>query len=329
MFLNYIEVCSGCGGLSTGLERAGFQPILLLDNDKNCVKTLKTNKPNVNVQLGDMRKLSLVPYKNNLSLLAGGIPCQSFSQAGKREGLEDDRGKLMIDFSRLITESLPDCFLIENVQGLVTHEKGKTLDNLKNILSCNGKYCIYHKVLNANDFGVAQKRKRVFIVGFLAEKYIRPFNFPQELDYKPTLKDVLNNCPESVGMSYSENKRKIMELVPPGGCWIDLPEEIKLQYLGSSINSGGGKRGVARRLSMDEPSLTLTTSPSQKQTERCHPNETRPLTVREYARIQSFDDTYQFEGSILSQYKQIGNAVPPLLAYHVGKAIYNYLSSVN
>lgn len=329
MILNYIEVCAGCGGLSTGLENAGFYPLLLLDNDKSCVKTLKTNKPNTNVQLGDMRKLSLLDYKDSLTLLAGGVPCQSFSQAGKREGLDDDRGKLMIDFLRLINETLPDCFLIENVQGLITHEGGKTFESLKAMLENNGKYRVYHKLLNANDFGVAQKRKRVFIIGFLTEKYSKTFEFPCELKYKPVLKDVLNNCPSSVGITYPKHKKKIMDLVPPGGCWVDLPETIKIEYMGKSINSGGGKRGIARRLSMDEPCLTLTTSPCQKQTERCHPSETRPLTVREYARIQSFDDTYHFEGSTLNQYKQIGNAVPPLLAYHVGLAIYNYLTNMD
>ena len=110
-------------------------------------------------------------------------------------------------------------------------------------------------------------------------------------------------------------------MVPPGGCWVDLPEEIQKAYMGKAFNSGGGRRGMARRLSMEEQCLTLTTSPAQKQTERCHPMETRPLTVREYARIQTFPDDYEFCGSMSKKYKQIGNAVPVTLAYHLAQSV--------
>ena len=108
---------------------------------------------------------------------------------------------------------------------------------------------------------------------------------------------------------------------------MDLPEEVKKSYVGEKgLASGGGKRGIARRLSMNEQCLTLTTSPCQKQTERCHPLETRPLTVREYARIQTFPDSYVFSGSVGNQYKQIGNAVPVNLAYAMAKQIKEFIS---
>ena len=116
--------------------------------------------------------------------------------------------------------------------------------------------------------------------------------------------------PDSPYQAYSENKRRVMELVPPGGCWVDLPDDVAREYMGRSYFSGGGRRGMARRIAWDEPCLTLTTSPSQKQTERCHPDETRPFAVREYARIQSFPDDWEFVGKISEQYKQIGNAAP-------------------
>ena len=132
------------------------------------------------------------------------------------------------------------------------------------------------------------------------------------------LREALKDVPKSPYQLYSENKKKIMDLVPAGGCWVDLPKEIAKRYMGKSYYSGGGKRGMARRISWDEPCLTLTTSPSQKQTERCHPDETRPFTVREYARIQSFPDDWEFEGSLSEQYKQIGNAVPVELARRLG-----------
>lgn len=113
----------------------------------------------------------------------------------------------------------------------------------------------------------------------------------------------------------------MLDLVPEGGCWVDLPEDIKVKYMGNALKSGGGMRGFARRLKMDDQCLTLLTSPSQKQTDRCHPHETRPLTVREYARIQTFPDTYQFHGTTSQKYRQIGNAVPVKFAYHLAKSI--------
>ena len=133
-----------------------------------------------------------------------------------------------------------------------------------------------------------------------------------------TLRQVLKDCPASPGEEYSEKKRKVLELVPAGGCWVDLPEDVAKNYMGKSYYSGGGRRGMARRISWDEPCLTLTCSPSQKQTERCHPEETRPFTVREYARIQSFPDDWKFCGGIGDQYKQIGNAVPVEMARRIG-----------
>lgn len=112
-----------------------------------------------------------------------------------------------------------------------------------------------------------------------------------------------------------------MSLVPEGGDWRDLPEDIARDYMKGSYGLGGGKTGMARRLAMDEPSLTLTCAPAQKQTERCHPSETRPLTVREYARIQTFPDDWEFCGNLSAQYKQIGNAVPVNMAWAIGRSL--------
>ena len=119
-----------------------------------------------------------------------------------------------------------------------------------------------------------------------------------------------------------------MKLVPPGGCWVDLPIPIQKEYMKKSFFSGGGKRGIARRLAMDKPSLTLLTSPSQKQTERCHPIETRPLQILEYKRIQTFPDNYKLCGSLNQQYKQVGNAAPVNLARALAKSIKQLLIKV-
>ena len=137
-----------------------------------------------------------------------------------------------------------------------------------------------------------------------------------------------SDVPESEGQVYPEHKRAIMEHVPEGGYWRDLPEDLQKEYMKGSYYLGGGKTGMARRLSMDEPSLTLTTSPAQKQTERCHPIETRPLQIREYARIQTFPDNWEFQGSLTAKYKQIGNAVPVNLSAAMGRALVRLLNDL-
>lgn len=193
-------------------------------------------------------------------------------------------------------------------------------------------YEVYWNILNSWNYDVAQKRERIVIIGIredLVKEQKYPFRFPLAQVYKPVLKDVLKDVPKSKVTAYSDKKREVMKLVPPGGCWVDLPEQIAKDYMGKSWYSGGGKRGMARRISWDEPCLTLTTSPSQKQTERCHPDETRPFSIREYARIQSFPDEWEFSGGVGAQYRQIGNAVPVNLAKYIGKSLVHYLNQFN
>jgi hypothetical protein len=137
------------------------------------------------------------------------------------------------------------------------------------------------------------------------------------------------DVPESEGQLYPAKKARVMAMVPEGGDWRDLPVEEQKEYMGGSFYLGGGKTGMARRLSMDEPSLTLTCAPAQKQTERCHPTETRPLTVREYARIQTFPDYWEFEGNMTDQYKQIGNAVPVNLAFAIGRSLIRLFNEID
>lgn len=136
------------------------------------------------------------------------------------------------------------------------------------------------------------------------------------------------DVPISEGQTYPTKKARVLSMVPEGGDWRDLPVAEQKAYLGGSYYLGGGKTGMARRLSMDEPSLTLTCAPAQKQTERCHPTETRPLTVREYARIQTFPDSWHFVGNISDQYKQIGNAVPVNLAFAIGRALIRLFNDI-
>lgn len=321
----FIEVCAGGGGLSSGLMKAGFIPVLLNDNNIDCCKTLKRNHPNVNIICESMDKIDFYPYIDKVDLLTGGVPCQSFSQAGLRKGLEDPRGNLIFKFIDILNLIKPKLFMIENVKGLLTHDQGNTIRTILNVLNTNDKYQVYYKCLDASKYDVPQKRERVFIVGVL-KSLNHSFEFPIESATKKILKDVLYNVPISEGAEYNTKKKELFKLIPQGGCWIHLPEQLQKEYLGKSYYSGGGKRGILYRLSMEKPSLTLLCTPSQKQTERCHPLEERPLTIREYARIQTFDDDYEFIGSLNSKYKQIGNAVPVELAKHIGVALMQLLN---
>ena len=326
MKYNYLEVCAGCGGLSYGFECAGLESQVLIEIDKTCIKTLRKNFTCENIIEGDIKKIDFKQYHNQIDILAGGIPCQSYSIAGKREGLDNaNKGGLFYDYLRALDDIEPSIFLIENVEGLLNIDDGDTIKFIISELE-KREYTVTYKLLNSMNYNVPQKRKRLIIIG---TKLNVPFEFPEPFTNILTVRDAFKDIPDSLGMQYSEDKKKIMQLVPAGGCWIDLPEDIQKKYMGKSFESGGGKRGIARRLSFDEPCLTLTTSPCQKQTERCHPIETRPLKTREYARIQTFPDSFIFEGSIGNIYKQIGNAVPCMLGYYLGLQLKKCMTEIH
>jgi DNA (cytosine-5)-methyltransferase 1 len=318
-----IELFSGCGGMALGFENAGLRAKLLVEIDKNAVATLSHNRPNWQVINSDISLVDFDAYKGT-DIVAGGFPCQAFSYAGNSKGFEDTRGTLFFEFARCVQQVQPKIAIAENVRGLLEHDEGKTFATMRQTLEMLG-YRVAYKLLRAQFLDVAQKRERLFIVGIRNDMAIEHF-FPKEKEHTVSLREALFDCPASIGAEYPVKKKAVMALVPPGGYWRDLPEAIQKEYMMKSFYLGGGKTGMARRLSWDEPSLTLTCSPAQKQTERCHPSETRPLNIREYARIQSFPDEWEFIGSVASQYKQIGNAVPVNLAYHMGRCLVAMLS---
>jgi DNA (cytosine-5)-methyltransferase 1 len=332
-----VELFAGAGGLALGLEKAGFHSKGLVEIDKYACQTLRKNRPNWNVIEKDIIEVAEIGIRNfvdlsigELDLLSGGYPCQAFSYAGKKMGLSDARGTMFYYYAQILQQLLPKMFLAENVKGLVNHDNGRTLALMLKVFSDIG-YTVKWQVLRALDYDVAQKRERIVLVGIrndLVEKYNFSYALPQPYGYELTLRDILKDVPKSEGAKYPESKKKVLDLVPPGGYWRDLPDEIAKEYMGASYYSGGGRTGMARRLSWDEPSLTLTCSPAQKQTERCHPDETRPFTVREYARIQSFPDDWQFDCSMNNAYKQIGNAVPVNMAKAIGLSIVNVLNQI-
>lgn len=330
---NVLELFAGAGGLAYGLESAGFSTVGLVEIDKYAAQTLRINRPQWNViekDIIDVANEGIYNYIDRnveVDLISGGYPCQSFSYAGHKKGLDDVRGTMFYYYANILEQVRPKVFLAENVRGLISHDGGKTLETMIEVFKNIG-YNVSHYILKANDYNVAQKRERTVIIGIREDidiDYLPPLPF----EYKPVLRDALKDVPKSEGAKYPEKKRKVLELVSPGGYWRDLPDEIAREYMGKSYYSGGGRTGMARKISWDEPSLTLTCSPAQKQTERCHPDEIRPFTVREYARIQSFTDDWKFYGSMSQQYKQIGNAVPVELAKSIGLSIIDILNKAD
>ena len=204
---------------------------------------------------------------------------------------------------------------------------------MKSILDEIGYKPLDEKILKAIFYKVPQKRERLILVGIRKDIDI-DFSFPKPYNKVYNLKDALKagelyetDVQESEGTKYPKRKKEILNKIPPGGYWRDLPLKLQKEYMQKSFYLGGGKTGMARRISWDEPSLTLTCSPAQKQTERCHPEETRPFTVKEYARIQTFPDDWKFAGSVSQRYKQIGNAVPVNLAKEIGYSIVKFLNT--
>lgn len=331
-----IELFAGAGGLALGFEKAGFHHVMLNELNREACETLRSNRPNWNVLEADIHNVDFSKWHNQIDLLTGGFPCQAFSYAGNKGGFEDTRGTLFFEVARAVKEINPKVFVCENVKGLVSHDKGRKLTIIRNVIADLGYTLVEPRVLEAIRYQVPQKRERIVLVAIrndIAPKVT--FHWPAPYYRLMTLNDAFKkgelyptDVPKSIGAKYPEKKERVLRLVPQGGDWRNLPDDIAKKYMGGSYLLGGGKTGMARRLAMDEPSLTLTCSPAQKQTERCHPIETRPLTVREYARIQTFPDDWNFMGSMSAQYKQIGNAVPVNLAWALARSVMRLFNDI-
>lgn len=325
-----IELFAGAGGLALGLEQAGFEHLGLVEFNKYAADTLIANRPRWKVLCEDIAQVAerdleqeFEIAKYELDLLSGGAPCQSFSYAGKRLGLQDVRGTMFYHYATFLHKLQPKMFLFENVRGLLTHDGGRTFKTILDIFEDEG-YTTVHKVLNAWNYGVPQKRERLITIGIrndLAEQC--HFTFPKEHEYKPVVRDIqLDINPDATKCArYSQNKEAVFALVPPGGYWRDIDPVVAKTYMKTCWDMGGGRTGILRRIGLDEPSLTVLTNPGMKQTDRCHPLEVRPFSVRENARLQSFPDEWIFCGKLSEQYKQVGNAVPVNLAKEIGLEI--------
>lgn len=289
---------------------------------------------------------------SEVDLVVGGAPCQPFSTAGKRASVLDPRGSLFMDFIRVVREAQPRFFIMENVKGLLSAAiKHRPIDQrgagypplepneqpgsaLKVVLAeMHGLgYKVVYNLLEAADYGVPQNRQRVVFIGcrdgdaitFPLATYCKDGKaLPKWRTLRDALADLVDLKPEFT--PYSESRLKYLRMLKEGQNWRYLPEKFQKEAMGGAYNSGGGKVGFYRRLSWDKSSPTVTTSPHQKATDMCHPVELRPLSVLECARIQTFPDDWIFYGSISSKYRQIGNAVPVLLAKEIGNYIYDLI----
>ena len=337
--LNCIDLFCGCGGLSLGFEKAGFNVLLGIDAWQDAITTFNYNHKNSKGICADLSTLNPEEIEKelngkNVDLIIGGPPCQGFSVAGKRI-VDDERNKLYKNFVRFVEYYKPKAFMMENVPNILSIGEGIVKDSIVKDFSDLG-YNVVYKVLTASNYGTPQNRRRAVFVGF---KDGKEFIFPQRcVEQLVTSYEALSDLPENSledGSEYpinsncdyqklmrcnsskiynhqitehSEKTKKIISLVPDGGNYKNLP--LELQQI--------RKVHIAwTRLNSQKPSFTIDTGHRH----HFHYKWNRIPTVRESARIQSFPDDFIFLGTKTSQYKQVGNAVPPLMAEATAKKL--------
>lgn len=350
-----ISLFSGAMGLDLGLENAGFETRATVEKNTSAVATILANRKTMPV-LRDITKITTAELlekagleAGDVTLVSGGPCCQSFSTAGNRKSLSDDRGGLFKDFIRIVDEAQPRFFVMENVKGILSaavrhrplnergpghpplatdEELGSALRIILQELSALNYY-IKYGLVNCADYGVPQNRLRVIFLGSRDGEDLQ-WLIPSHAKKKQeglkgwkTLKSAIGKLreknPEHV--RFPADREDLLNLLTEGQNWTDLPERLQRKALGAALDSWGGRSGFCRRLKWKEPSPTLTTSPAGRATTLCHPDKLRPLTVKEYAKIQQFPRSWKFVGSIQQKYMLIGNAVPVGLGEGIGKAL--------
>ncbi|WP_294314033.1 DNA cytosine methyltransferase [uncultured Sphingomonas sp.] len=354
--LPVISLFSGAMGLDLGLERAGFRVAVALECNPFAVATIRANRPELPLidrpieQVTTDEILEVAGLRpSDPVVVAGGPSCQVFSTAGSRGSLGDPRGELFEHFVRVVRESQPRFFVMENVRGLLSaaarhrplnkrgpghpplepdEELGSAFQVVAEHLRGLGYYTVFD-VLNSADFGTPQTRQRLLLLGSRDGEALRMPTPTHARDGEGgrtpwrTLRDAAGDLTEAEPEFYTfcPAKEKFLKQVPEGGNWRDLPEEVRKEALGRAFDSWGGRSGFFRRLAWDRPSPALTTRPDSKATSLCHPTELRPLSVREYARVQEFPDHWTFAGPVRKKYEQVGNAVPLSLGEAAGRAL--------
>ena len=348
-----IDLFSGAGGLSAGLQMAGFSVATAVENDKNAASTYKRNHPNtvlIHKDIADLTAKELLGmvgiYSSEIDVIAGGPPCQGFSMAnGWSRQINNSNNGFVWHFVKWVEQIKPKAFLMENVIGFTAIDKGNLKDALLKKFHELGYANADIYTMDAANYGVPQHRRRVFLIGFLNKN---KFEVPKEkfgLNGRPfqTVADAIigdlpsiNPLPGENKASYADepisnyqskirNNKKILynhittncaeyirkkfSWIPQGGNWESIKDRIGIKVQYSSLY---------KRLDPNKPSITMS---NYRKSMIIHPLENRLLSVREAARLQSFSDSYIFEGGISSMQQQVGNAVPPLLAKAVAKQI--------
>jgi DNA (cytosine-5)-methyltransferase 1 len=345
-----ISLFSGALGLDLGLERAGFTIRGAVECDHQAAETIRRNRPRISVLEKDIRLLSTKEILQasglevgEASVITAGPSCQTFSTAGQRKSLSDPRGGLFKEFLRIVREARPRFFVLENVRGIlsaaVRHrplnkrgpgypplEPDEILGSaLKLILSEMERlgYRVIFDLINTADYGVPQVRQRVLFIGSRDGERISIPEPTHDASSWVILREALagmnDRSPEFIRLP--PGWAKYVRMVPEGGNWRDLPSNLQGAALGKAFQSWGGRNGFFRRLSWGKPTPALTTRPNSKATLLCHPEELRPLSLAEYARIQQFPPDWVFVGSTRNKYEMIGNAVPLGVGEAIGKML--------
>ena len=341
-----VSFFSGAMGLDIGMELGGIKSLLACEFNKYCRMTIAKNKPDIAL-IGDINKysadeilkLAKIPKGRKIDVIFGGPPCQAFSTAGNQRGFYDERGNVFLQYIKIVSQLKPRYVVIENVRGLLSTSyncsslihpiKGGALYVILEKLKQAG-YTVSFNLYNAANYGAPQIRERVVIIGKLgAEKvpYLYPTNSDDPQYGLPkwnTLKSAtekIKDIKEHHYIDFPENRLRFYKILKEGQYWKDLPPKLQIEAMGSKLKLGGGKTGFYRRLSSERPAPTLVTNPTMPATDLCHPTENRPLSVEEYSCIQGFPRDWEICGSILEQYKQIGNAVPIKLGAAIARTI--------
>lgn len=331
----HVSLFAGVGGLDLGFRAAGFRTVWANDIDADACDTFRENLGDV-IQEGDIRKIGFPKLEEPLDVLSAGFPCQPFSNAGSRRGVKDSRGDLFNYALDAVRNLKPRVVLFENVRGLLSMKIGKGKFVIEEILDQlhNEGYDCQLKLVDASNHRVAQRRLRLIIIGVQRDSDLGPFRYPQEkskagLSIGETILDVLPEFPnQNELMQLNPQAIMLGSYIPEGGSWKNIPYDKlpeRLQYIRNNMEKYRWPKFYAR-FHRDDIAGTVTAAFKPENAGVWHPIETRVFSVREIARIQSFPDWFVFGGrSVKSKYQQIGNAVPPRLAYEVALEIVNVL----
>lgn len=340
-----LSLFSGAMGLDLGLELAGISPAGCLEFDRAAVETIRLNKPNLPALHRDISTMSAGEIlkecglkKSDVDVVVGGPPCQAFSVIGRRRGTEDERGRLVFEFRRIVEELRPKVFIMENVRGLHSmtfgdaRQKGALYSELIRQFNAIG-YSVDTFFVNAVNYGAPQIRERMILIGNrlgLKARFPKPTHSDKPIaGQQPflVLGDVVGRRKDTDTsiMDFSPRKKSYLSYVPAGGNWRSMPVDVQKESMGKTWYLKGGRSAYWRRLSFDSPCPTVVTMPNHASTSMCHPAELRALTVGECAAVQQFPRTWKFFGTPAERYKQIGNAVPIILGRMAGVAAMSLL----